>query len=92
MSSIQFIQVTPEQLKEEILKGVKSQLNDFKEIFEAKNSTEYMTIKEVCSLIKVHKTTLWKYTNEGKLKSYGIGDRVLYKRNEVEEALIQLNK
>lgn len=96
MSLLQILQKLIQETKSEFLKEIKEQIKELIENHISKSSqnnfTEYMTIKEVCSMIKVHKTTLWKYTNDGKLKSYGIGDRVLYKRKEVEEALIQINK
>lgn len=53
--------------------------------------TELMTREEVCKLLSFNKTSLWKHTKSGKLKSYGIGNRVYYKRNEVLEAVKPLN-
>ena len=48
---------------------------------------DLMTREAVCKLLSVGKVTLWKHTKTGKLKSYGIGNRVMYKRNEVLEAV-----
>lgn len=53
---------------------------------------ELLNREEVCKMLSINKTTLWKYTKMGKLKSYGIGNRVLYKRNEVLECLTLLKK
>jgi excisionase family DNA binding protein len=53
---------------------------------------ELLNREEVCKMLSINKTTLWKYTKVGKLKSYGIGNRVLYKRNEVLECLTLLKK
>ncbi len=53
---------------------------------------ELMTREEVCKLLSFNKTSLWKHTKNGKLKSYGIGNRVLYKRSEVIQAVKPLNK
>jgi excisionase family DNA binding protein len=47
---------------------------------------------EVCKLLRFNKVTLHKHTKTGRLKSYGIGNRVLYKRSEVLEAVEPLNK
>ncbi|MNK96249.1 Helix-turn-helix domain protein [compost metagenome] len=52
---------------------------------------ELITRDEVCKLLSFNKTSLWKHTKSGKLKSYGIGNRVYYKRNEVLEAVKPLN-
>lgn len=50
-----------------------------------------LTPTEVCELLSFNKTTLWKHTKSYKLKSYGIGNRVYYKRNEVLEAVKPIN-
>ena len=50
-----------------------------------------LTRDEVCELLSFNKTSLWKHTKSGKLKSYGIGNRVYYKRNEVLEAVKPIN-
>jgi excisionase family DNA binding protein len=52
---------------------------------------EFMTRDEVCEMLSINKTSLWKHTKSGKLKSYGIGNRVLYKRNEVILAVKPIN-
>lgn len=53
---------------------------------------DLMTRVEVCKLLSINKVTLWKYTKDGKLKSYGIGNRVMYKRSEVLEAVKPLKE
>ena len=50
-----------------------------------------LTRDEVCKLLSFNKTSLWKHTKSGKLKSYGIGNRVYYKRDEVLEAVKPIN-
>lgn len=50
-----------------------------------------LTRDEVCELLSFNKTSLWKHTKSGKLKSYGIGNRVYYKRNEVLQAVKPIN-
>lgn len=52
---------------------------------------DLLTRDEVCKLINLNKTSLWKHTRSGRLKSYGIGNRVLYKRAEVLEAVKPIN-
>lgn len=50
-----------------------------------------LTREEVCKLLSFNKTSLWKHTKSGKLKSYGIGNRVYYKRDEVLNAVQPIN-
>lgn len=52
---------------------------------------DLLTRVEVCQLLSFNKTSLWKHTKSGKLKSYGIGNRVYYKRSEVIEAVKPTN-
>lgn len=53
--------------------------------------SEFITRDEVCKLLNFNKTTLHKHTRSGKLLSFGIGNRVLYKRSQVLEAVKPIN-
>ena len=68
-----------------ILSGVKTQETQTPE-------TELISRDEVCELLKFNKTTLHKHTKSGRLKAYGIGARVLYKRSEVLNSVKPLKK
>jgi hypothetical protein len=46
---------------------------------------------ETAKLLKINLTSLWKHTKNGKLKSYGIGNRVFYKKEEVLKSVTQIN-
>ena len=46
---------------------------------------------ETSKLLKINLTSLWKHTKSGKLKSYGIGNRVFYKKEEVLKSLTRIN-
>ncbi len=92
MQQVQFIQVTPEQLQNAILEGVKQQLQELKKEFQPKTPDEYLTRNEVKELLKIDLSSVHNWTKKGKLKSYGICHRVYYKRSEVESAIIPLNK
>ena len=53
---------------------------------------ELLTRAQTSELLKVNFTTLWKWTKAGKIHSYGLGNRVYYKRGELMKAVISLNK
>ena len=55
------------------------------------NENDFITRDKVCELLSFNKTTLHKHTRSGKLKSYGIGNRVLYRKCEVLEAVKPIN-
>lgn len=92
MPQVQFIQVTPEQLQDAILQGVKQQLQELKKEFQPKEPTTYLTRNEVAKMLSVDLSTVHNWTKKGILKSVGIGSRVYYKRKEVENALVELQK
>ena len=50
-----------------------------------------LTVAETSQLLKIDRTTLWKWTKSGKLRRYGMGNRVYYKKNEVLESITSLN-
>ena len=52
--------------------------------------TEFLTRQETANLLKISLPTLLEYTKTGVLKGYRISGRVLYKREEVEEALTEI--
>ena len=91
MQAVQFIQITPEEMKDAILKGVQEQFNQLKAEFQPKEPTEYLTRAEVAELFKIDLSTLHNWTKKKKLKAYGIGNRVYYKREEVNNSLTPLN-
>lgn len=55
------------------------------------SSDIFITREETCNLLSINKTTLWKHTKSSKLKSYGIGNRVYYKKDEVLKAVKPIN-
>lgn len=49
----------------------------------------YLSRKEVAAQLKIWPPTLNDWTREGWLQSYKMGNRVLYKSNEVDQAVLQ---
>ena len=57
------------------------------------NSTpdqELLTREQACTLLKVDPSTLWRWSNKGKVTAYGIGSRRFYKKEELLSSLIKL--
>jgi hypothetical protein len=90
MKTINFIQVTPEQLQESILQGIRDELNDFKKEFQPKKPEELLTRTETAKLLKITVTTLDRWTTQGQLQRYGLGKKIFYKRSQVESSLVNL--
>jgi len=84
--------VSPERLTELIKDGVKSQLEDFKKTFQTHNPDELLTREQTYKFLQIDSSTLWAWTNKGKVTAYGIGNRRYYKKAELLQSLKQLKK
>lgn len=84
-------EVSPEQITS-LFEGLQNQIKELKENFEPKNPTEYLTRNEVAELLKCDLSTLWNWQKKGKLIPYGIGNRIYYKRSDIEAAIICLSE
>lgn len=63
-----------------------------KELQTKDNSEELLTREETCKFLKIDSSTLWAWTNKGKVLAHGIGARRYYKRSELLECLTLLKK
>lgn len=90
MSSNTIIQVSTNELTTLIQQCVTSAFQKTSKEVNTSSESEYLTRQEVAKLFKCKVHTVYKWTVQGKLKSYGIGSRVLYKAHEVNNALIEL--
>jgi excisionase family DNA binding protein len=56
------------------------------------DSNTLLSADETCELLQIKRTTLWKWSKNGRLISYGLGNRVYYKKAEVLNSIIILNR
>lgn len=83
-----------EQLNGELLlarfEGLSLEIQEIKKHFQPKQPTEYLSRKEVSDLFGVSLVTVNDWTQKNILKAYRIGNRVYYKRHEIEAALQEI--
>jgi len=92
-NSILLQELTIEQLQQLIGSSVKNGICELRKEQLIKNyNEELMTRDETCQFLKIDSSTLWAWTNKGKVKAYGIGARRYYKRSELMECLTLLEK
>lgn len=92
-NSILIETLTVEQLQQLIGTSVKNGILELQKQLQFKdNSEELLTRDETCQFLKIDSSTLWAWTNNGKVKAYGIGARRYYKRSELLECLTLLKK
>ena len=90
MEQVQIISVNPEELKNAIIQEVKNEFDELKLHLQPQQQIKYLTRLEVCELLNVSLVTLHTWNKNGKLKAVGIGGRVLYRQEDIENAIIKL--
>lgn len=92
MTQIQFVGLSPTDLinalEESLLPKLKLQISSE----QVKEPDEFLTISQVCDLLKINEVTLWRWRKKNVINAYGIGEsKVLFKRSEILQ-LIDENK
>lgn len=82
--------ITPEELKQIIKEVIKEELLEVRKQLQEKDSDVLMSRQETCEFLKISITTLWQWTKKGKIESYGIGNRVYYKKEDLLKSLVLL--
>ena len=85
MENIILTQTTRQELVEEILSGVQALIKDSQE--KQLLESEWLTSKEVLSVLKITSTTLWNYDNSGLTKPQKVGNRKRYKKLDIVQLL-----
>jgi excisionase family DNA binding protein len=83
--------ISPTELKDYILKDVRTELKAITQHFQPVKPAEYITRKEAAKILKVSLVTLSDWNKKGVLKPYRLGNLIRYKRTELDEALIRIN-
>ncbi len=82
--------ITPEELKQIIKEVIQEELFKVKKQLEKKESEELMSRQETIDFLKIDSSTLWSWTNKGKIYFYGIGNRRYYKKADLLNSLVLL--
>lgn len=90
-STIMLHNLSPLDLERIIKEAVGSQFEEFRRTLSIDNPDLLLTRSEACSFLKINMTTLWNWTKKQKIISYGIGNRVYYKKSELLASLVRLN-
>ena len=89
METNMLIQISPEQLSQMIISGIKEELQKFQSVSgEKSNNKDLMTRKEVCDYLQCSQTSLWAWTKNGKIIATKVGKKkVLYRKKDVDTFL-----
>ena len=72
------------------LTRIEEELENIKKNYQPKEPVELLTREETAEYLKISLSTLWHWSKKEILPSYGMGNRVYYKRSEVDGSLIRI--
>jgi len=88
--STQVDHINAEDLLQSFLSGVEEKLNKFKENFQLKKPTIWISRKQVGEILSISLVSVDIWTKKGILTAYRIGNKKRFKRSEVESALTKI--
>lgn len=91
MNEILLNGINVDELIEKIGELIDKKLNKEQSHLFSANQTNFLSRQEVAQLLKISLPTLNEWTKLGWLQSYKIGNRVLYKSDEVEAAILKVS-
>lgn len=77
--------ITPDELLANIRIVVADAIKHAKK--EEPKQEEHLTTSDAMELLDCSKTTLWKWEKDGRIKKYGLGRKIYYKRTELLAAI-----
>lgn len=80
-------------IETETFKQLMDSIEDLKKTVEEKldkktNTSEWLDNQDVCQILKVTTRTLQNYRDQGKIGFSSINNKILYRKNDIEEYLM----
>jgi hypothetical protein len=88
-STIILQNISVDQLISQIEIIIEKQLNSKMELLKPKTEIQYLSRRQMAKHFLISLPTLDSLTKQGRIISYKIGDKILYKSNELESVLIK---
>ena len=89
---LQLISISFDDLKDLFGQVLKTELEAVKKQLQPKQPNEYLTRKEVSEMLKIDLSSVHNWSKRGILIPHQIGNRVYFKLQEVENAIVKLKK
>jgi hypothetical protein len=80
------------ELKEFAVYLIEETKKELQEVVLSEKMETYPTAEQVCEILNVNSTTLWRYGQKGYLVSFNVGGKRRYRMSEVKEFLHNGNK
>lgn len=76
--------------KKDLESLIKEQIEDFYNLItkpEPEPELKYVSTKDLANIFGVNPATIWRWRNRGLIEAHGIGNKVLFRLDEVEKAI-----
>lgn len=83
--------ISPDELTEKILNGVKLEMEKFKKEIESPEKTEFLSRQETATFLKISLFCVHDWVKKGILKPYKMGNKTFFERKEIENKLFKSN-
>lgn len=90
--SFNIIGLSIQDLKNLFGQVLKTELSEVKKDLLPKEPNSYLTRKEVSEMLKIDLSSVHNWSKKGILKPHQIGNRVYYKLDEIENAIVELKR
>ncbi|MDU8885209.1 helix-turn-helix domain-containing protein [Yeosuana sp. MJ-SS3] len=84
---VQLIQITEEKLTDTIILAFRKELEQLKKEFRPQHPPKWISRNETAEILGVSFPTLYSWHRKKVLIAYSIGNRVYYKREDIDNAL-----
>ena len=90
MTKNEHVQMSAQKLEQLIKEVIKDSLADYQGLIGGEGPLDFVNREEVMRLLKISPSTLHNWSRQGKIRPYGIGGRVYFRRSEIEQSMIPL--
>ncbi len=92
MNEVKIVQTTPNELESLIKESVRAELEGIKkDLSHQEEKDKILTREEAAKMLDIDLSSLWRWTKAGKIKAFGIANRVYYYLSDVNRALLPIN-
>ncbi|WP_339662345.1 MULTISPECIES: helix-turn-helix domain-containing protein [Flavobacteriaceae] len=85
--TVQITEVSIDELADKVADKLLVKIQGYLDDLNTKENDVYLTRKETAEFLKINLTTLWNWTNKGRIISYGLGHRIYYNKQEIIDTL-----
>jgi hypothetical protein len=85
--TIEITEITVNELADKVADKLLEKIKHYIDDLHSNENDVYLTRTETVDFLKIDSSTLWNWTNKGKVKCYGLGNRRYYNKKEIIDVL-----